>query len=49
VLAAGSQFQNSEGKLLSDIELAYRIGETRPIVRTFCAMARSNLSSRHMI
>jgi len=49
VLAADSRFQNGEGKLLSDIELAYRIGETRPIVRTFCAMARSNLSSRHMI
>jgi DNA-binding transcriptional LysR family regulator len=37
--------QSAERSFASDIELAYRLGETRPIVTTFCEMARINLSS----
>ncbi|HWC16356.1 MAG TPA: LysR substrate-binding domain-containing protein [Terriglobales bacterium] len=32
--------------LMSDIELAYRIGDMRPIVTTFCSIARDSLSTR---
>lgn len=46
ILAAEGRAQNGERQLSSDIELAYRAGETRPIVRTFCAMARTSLSTR---
>ena len=28
----------------SDVELAYRVGEDRALVRTFCEMARQNLA-----
>ncbi|HVH86960.1 MAG TPA: LysR substrate-binding domain-containing protein [Terriglobales bacterium] len=37
---------NTKHRLLSDIELAYRTGDTRPIVTTFCAMARHSLSAQ---
>jgi len=44
MFAPGGRFHNGEGELSSDIELAFRICETRPIVETFCALARSSLA-----
>jgi DNA-binding transcriptional LysR family regulator len=37
---------NSKNQPASDIELAWRTGDNRPIVKTFCALARASLRSR---
>jgi DNA-binding transcriptional LysR family regulator len=42
-LAAGSRQSNAKRHPCSDIELAHRTGDTRPIVKTFCTLARTSL------
>ena len=40
------QGPNGRRRFMSDIELAYRAGDTRPIVNTFCSMARKILTGQ---
>ena len=41
--ALGGDSSKARHQPVSDIELAYRTADTRPIVQTFCALARSSL------
>lgn len=39
-------FSSARHRVCSDIELAFRVDESRAILQTFCALARSNLTQR---